>query len=162
MADSPSSIVRALDAMVAIQQAISVTFEDGTVQQVVHAYPYGEWTVDSVNLPFFVNNVKGGETRFDATPALQDIADVIDMFLCLWPMSAGRSREQSMRYVLEWRDAVFAAFALNLRLGGQLGFVKKASIVKWDFGRYTIGQTEYWAIRFELNLGTVLALPVGL
>jgi len=159
MADA--NIVQALDAVAAIQAAVSVTFSDGTVQQVTHAYPYGEWTITSVNLPFFVNVTRGGPTNFAATPGLQSVDNIVEMFLCLWPSAQGRSKEMSLRYVLEWRDAVFAAFALKMRLGGAMSFIKQAFIQHWDYGVYTIGQTEYWAIRFELKLDEAFVLAVG-
>ncbi len=153
--------VQALDAIAAIQQAVSVTFEDGTIQQVTHAYPYGESTITSVNLPFFANDMQGGDTNFAATPGLQNVEDIVQMYLCLWPTAQGRSREMSLRYVLEWRDVVFAAFAAKMRLGGTMPFVKSAFIQHWDYGTYTIGATEYWALRFELNLGEVFTLVIG-
>jgi hypothetical protein len=153
--------VQALDSIAAIQQAISVTFEDGTVQQVTHAYPYGEWTVTSNNLPFFVNEMQGGDTNFAATPGLQNVEDIVQMYLCLWPTAQGRSRETSLRYVLEWRDAVFAAFAAKMRLGGNMPFVKSAFIQHWDYGTSTIGATSYWALHFELSLGEAFTLAIG-
>ena len=159
MADS--NIVAALDAVAAIQSAVTVTFNDSTVGQVTHAYPYGEWSITSVNCPFFVNQTNGGDCNIGATQGRQDIDNVVEMFLCLWPTSQGRSREQTMRYVLEWRDAVFTAFALKIRLGGAMSFVKQAFISHWDFGAYTLGATEYHAIRFTLKLDEAFVLPVG-
>jgi len=154
------NIVVALDAIAAIQSAITCTLADGTTQAVTHAYPFGDWTVTAVNVPFFVNQIKGGPTNFAATPGLQSVDNVVDMFLCLWPISQGRSKEMTLRYVLEWRDAVFAAFAMQMRLGGTYKFVKQAHIQRWDHGAFTIGQTEYWAIRFELALDEAFVLPV--
>lgn len=158
------NIVQALDAVAGIQSAITCTFDDGKVVPVTHAYPYGDWTIASVNLPFFVNAVSGGPTNFQATPGLQAVDNVVHMYLCLWPTKQGRSRETSLRYVLGWRDAVFAAFAAHIRLGampGYLDFVKVAHITHWDHGAYTLGGTEYWALHFELELDESFGLVVG-
>ena len=160
------NIVQALDAIAGIQSAISVTFDDGTTEQVTAAYPYGEWTITAVNLPFFVCSVRQGPTNF-AAQGKQAVDNVLDMFLCLSLADKGRSRAQNLRYSMEWRDAVFAAFAAKLCLGkrvddGYLTFVLDAYISAWELCKATLGATDYWALRFELNVRERFNLPIGI
>ena len=158
-----ANLVVALDAICAIQKTVVATFDDGSTRGITAAYPFGEWNIGSLNCPFFINMLHGGPSNFQATGGLQAVDNVIDMYLCLQPTQQGRSRESSLRYVNEWRDVVFATFAAKMRLGGgpTLTFVKIAFIKSWEFAAVTVGATDYWALRFELELDESFGLAIG-
>ena len=150
------------EAVAALQRTIDlgVSPTAGFPTTVQAAYPYMQWDGNSLNCPFFVNNMTGGATDFLATGALQRVDEVVHMFLCLFPSEQGDNLEGNIEYALAWRDVVFAKFATALRLGG-IPSVLEAHIVAWDQLNVEYGSGEFVALRFDLAVRETFPLPVG-
>lgn len=154
-----NNIQTILERLEALQPQISTTV-DGTNQSVQAAFAYEPADPSSAQAPFFVNEVHGGPTVFQATGGLQRVATHIVMNLCVARIESGGTLYEVQRTAYQWRDAVFAFFAQKLRLGDDLTFILEAHISAWNIIRREFGSAEYLALQFDLQVVELFPLTI--
>jgi len=162
-----SRVSQVLDAVSAVQKAVTISDSSGNTQGITAVYPFVEWSVASVNCPFFANMVSGGESDIVGTTT-QVRNDVIHMYLLLQAIQEGQSLSVTLQYVLDWVDAVYAAFAAAYKLHNQQSadgngpLVNVVWISAWDMSRYTLGATTYFGLKFDLTVQERFTAAVAL
>lgn len=142
----------------AIQTGISVP----GVGPVQAAYAYLPANLPAANCPFFVNEIaRGGASDLTATGGLQRVDTTLRMHLAVTFAEGDASQELADQQVSYWRDAVYAAFAAKLRLGGDLPFVLQALITSWDLERLTLGSSEFLGLYFDLTVREMYSVTVA-
>jgi hypothetical protein len=159
----PSQI---LQAIAAVQLPIQISSGVQT-QKVTAAYPFLQWNIAGVNLPFFANRLSGGPSSFSAQNVqLRD--SMVEMYLCLETIVEGQSLASSLEYTTDWVDAVYYAFANKVKLGNTQTadmtgpLLLLAYISAWDIVQAQLGSTTYHAVKFDLTVHERYAVTVGL
>ena len=150
-----SHITEVLEAIAAIQQPITVGDE-----QVNAAMPYFELQLSTSDLPACVNQLQGGPVKFSGAP-VQSVSEKIVMYLVLQGYYEGQSFAHNEEYVATWRDAVLEAFGAHQRLGGALPYILDATISDWDIEIADLGGSQWWTIRFDLQVRELFLQIIG-
>ena len=152
-----------LQQVTTIQRTISLPLTPSQTwpTQIVEAYPHMEWDGTALNCPFFVNNVGSATSDLQAAGAAQGRNPIVKMYLCLQPWESGASLAGNTEWAYQWIDAVYAAFALHVRLGDQIPTVLDAYLSAYERIRVDYGGTEFSGVVFDLTVHELYPIAVG-
>lgn len=140
---------------------------------VILAEPYLPSDTNSAVCPFFINEAHGGPSDIPISSGQQYITTNYWMMLCLKRFEANTNMKLGVMETIQWRDAVFAAFAQRVKLSNPdddatpgishtgLDFVVDAHITSWEAPvNYTYGANQYLALKFILSVNEMFVTTI--
>lgn len=171
LATGKSSLVDIAQRLVAIQMTITVVGMDRPL--VAQAEPFTPSTVSSALCPFFVNVLKQGISDIGAAggdppsgTGQQARDSEYDMILCVERREGNADLKWGIWDTALWVDAVYAAFAMHLKLSHpttwaiDIPSVVDAKIKAWKFGEVNMNDLVFLAITFSLAVRERYAQPM--
>lgn len=156
----PSSINLILERIAALQMTISVTELDQPT--VLYACAYPPTDISALQIPFFVNKLRGGPS--DPYASTQYRSEKIDMYLGLLRKEGAENNSLGTLLTAEWVDAVYAKFGAHIRLSEpthsvpDIQSVLDSYIESWDDEiEITYGSSVYLGLKFTLSVQEMFA-----
>jgi hypothetical protein len=155
------------------QIQVLIEVSDALRPNVILVEPYQPSDTNSAVCPFFINEIHGGPSNLPISSGQQYIEEDIWMVLCVRRKEANTNLKLTLQETVNWRDAVYAAFANRVKLSnpaddntpGQshvgLPFVVDGSITSWDAIDYIYGTNEYLALKFVLHCNEMFVTTIA-